>query len=595
MNANSRWRNLHSTSWAVATASLLIFLSFAATSHAVEGGGTRYTGDAFASRSPVLARHGMAATSHPIASSVAVEIMKKGGSAIDAAIAANALLALVEPHACGIGGDLFAIVWDPGTRKLHGYNGSGRSPSGLTYEAMRAALGERDRIPLFGPLAITVPGAIDGWYALHERFGRLPMSELLAPAIQYAEEGFVVTEVDAALWAEALDEFEANELPPSMLDELHRVYQINGRPPRSGEVYRNPDLAESYERLANGGRESFYQGETARQIVASIAEFGGYIDADDMARHKGEWVTPASVSYRGYDVYELPPNGQGIAALQMLNILEAYSLGELGRDSADFWHLMIEAKKLAYEDRARYYSDPDFSDIPIEGLLSKDYAASRRQHIDMKQAALNMPAGTPPPHGDTTYLSVADDEGMMVSFIQSNYWEFGSGLVPDGLGFALQNRGFAYSLDRNHANVYAPSKRPFHTIIPAMVMKDGEPVMAFGVMGGYLQPQGHVQILVNIIDLGMNVQEAGDAARIVHRAASQPIGGTMDGGGQVFMEKGLSEDVVEKLRNRGHRITYGDRPYIGFVGGYQAVWRDPETGVYHGASEMRFDGAALGY
>jgi gamma-glutamyltranspeptidase/glutathione hydrolase len=558
-------------------------------------GGSRYTGDRFSSRSPVLARHGMAATSHPLASSVAVDVMKKGGTAIDAAIAANALLALVEPHACGIGGDLFAIVWDPKTRRLYGYNGSGRSPSSLTYEAMRAALGERENIPLFGPLAVTVPGAVDGWYALHERFGKLAMAELLAPAIQYAKEGVPLSEVDAALWAEALGEFDAGDLPESMLDELHRTYQIGSRPPRPGQIFRNPDLAASYQRLINGGRESFYQGETARRIVASIAEFGGNLGAEDLLAHKGEWVTPVSISYRGYDVFELPPNGQGIAALQMLNILEAYPLGKLGRGNPDFWHLMIEAKKLAYEDRAKYYADPASSEIPLEGLLSKAYADKRRALIDMKRASLRVPAGSPPAHGDTTYLAVADQDGMMVSFIQSNYWEFGSGLVPDGLGFALQNRGNAFSMDSSHANVYAPGKRPFHTIIPAMVMKDGEPVMAFGVMGGYLQPQGHVQILVNIIDLGMNVQEAGDAARVVHRAASQPTGGSMEDGGQVFMEAGISAEVVENLRRRGHRITYGERPYIGFVGGYQAVWRDPETGVYQGGSEMRFDGAALGY
>lgn len=591
MGPTKRHQYRHFTLWVGAITGLFACVAILA----AEGGGTRYTGDGFASRSPVLARHGMAATSHPLASSVAVDIMKKGGSAVDAAIAANALLALVEPHACGIGGDLFAIVWDPKTKKLHGYNGSGRSPSGLTYEAMRAALGERESIPLFGPLAITVPGAVDGWYALHERFGKLTMAELLAPAIQYAEEGFAVTEVDAALWAEALAEFEADELPSSMLDELHRVYQIDGRPPRPGEIFRNPDLAKSYQRLATGGRESFYQGETARQIVASIAEFGGQLQNDDLVRHKGEWVTPVSVNYRGYDVYELPPNGQGIAALQMLNILEAYPLGELGRDNVDFWHLIIEAKKIAYEDRAKYYADPAFNDNPVDRLLSKSYAETRRELIDIDRAALSMPAGAPPARGDTTYLAVADKDGMMVSFIQSNYWEFGSGLVPDGLGFALQNRGSAYSMDQQHANAYAPGKRPFHTIIPAMVVKDGEPVMAFGVMGGYLQPQGHVQILVNIIDLGMNVQEAGDAARTVHRAASQPTGGSMEDGGQVFMEAGISEGVVENLRSRGHRVTHGERPYIGFVGGYQAVWRDPETGVYHGASEMRFDGAALGY
>lgn len=595
MRSTTSNRNRNFTLWFVSTANLLLCVMLPATLQAEDGGGSRYTGDRFASRSPVLARHGMAATSHPIASAVAVDIMKKGGSAIDAAIAANALLALVEPHACGIGGDLFAIVWEPRTRKLYGYNGSGRTPSGLSYEAMRAAIGGAENIPLFGPHSITVPGAVDGWYALHERFGTLPMADLLEPAIQYAKEGFAVTEVDAALWADALAEFDASELPQSMLDELHRTYQIAGRPPRAGEVFRNPDLAASYRRLVNGGRESFYQGEIARQIVASISEFGGNLKHEDLLRHKGEWVTPVSVNYRGYDVFELPPNGQGIAALQMLNILEAYPLGEIGRDDADFWHLMIEAKKLAYEDRARYYADPAFSDNPVEGLLSKSYAGQRRVLIDMKQAALKMPAGSPPAHGDTTYLAVADKYGMMVSFIQSNYWEFGSGLVPAGLGFALQNRGYAFSMDPQHANVYAPAKRPFHTIIPAMLMKDGMPVMAFGVMGGYLQPQGHVQILVNIIDLGMNVQEAGDVARMVHTADSQPTGGSMDDGGNVLMEAGISSKVVEELRKRGHRIAHGDRPYVGAVGGYQAVWRDPDTGVYHGASEMRFDGAALGY
>lgn len=587
-------KNRRSILWSLVVVPLLLCPLIPAPAMAQDGG-SRYTGDRFSGRSPVLARHGMAATSHPLASSVAVDVMKKGGTAIDAAIAANALLALVEPHACGVGGDLFAIVWDPKTRRLYGYNGSGRSSSSLTYEAMRDALGTRESIPLFGPLAVTVPGAVDGWYALHERFGKLAMAELLAPAIQYATEGFPVTQVDAALWADALGEFEADELPPSMLDELHRVYQIDGRPPRAGEIFRNPYLAASYQRLIIGGRESFYQGETARQIVASVSEFGGKLKAEDLLAHKGEWVTPVSVNYRGYDVFELPPNGQGIAALQILNILEAYPLGELGRDNADFWHLMIEAKKLAYEDRAKYYADPAFYDIPVEGLLSKAYAHERRALIDMKRASPSVPAGSPPAHGDTTYLAVADQDGMMVSFIQSNYWEFGSGLVPHGLGFALQNRGYAFSMNARHANVFAPGKRPFHTIIPAMVMKDGGPVMAFGVMGGYLQPQGHVQILVNIIDLGMNVQEAGDAARVVHRAASQPTGGSMDDGGQVFMEAGISEHVVEELRNRGHQITHGERPYIGFVGGYQAVWRDSETGVYHGASEMRFDGAALGY
>jgi len=557
--------------------------------------GTRYTGDGFASRSPVLGLQGMAATSHPIASLVAVETLKKGGSAIDAAIAANALLALVEPHACGIGGDLFAIVWDPRAGRLEGYNGSGRAPAGLTYEALRQRLGDEQRLPLFGPLSVSVPGAVDGWYALHERFGRLPMSDLLAPAIRYARDGIAVPEVDAALWADALKEFEASGLPDAQLAELRATYLVDGRPPRAGEVFRNPNLADSYTRLARGGRESFYQGDLARRIVAAVQGAEGGLARRDLEEHRGEWVTPVSVRYRGYDVYELPPNGQGITALQILNLLEGYPLAKLGRNSADFWHLMVEATKLAYEDRAHHYADPAFGGSAYAWLLSSEYAQQRRSLIDMQNAARSVPAGAPPPHGDTTYLAVADRDGMMVSFIQSNYWEFGSGLVPEKAGFALQNRGSSFSMEEGHANVYAPGKRPFHTLIPAMVMKDDAPLMAFGVMGGFLQPQGHVQVLVNVIDIGMNVQEAGDAARFVHTGESQPTGGRMSDGGSVLMEAGVHPDVIAELRRRGHRVEYGARPYIGSVGGYQAVWRDPETGVYHGASEMRFDGAALGY
>ena len=557
--------------------------------------GSRYTGEHFATRSPVLARNGIAATSHPIASAIAVDILKQGGSAIDAAIAANAMLALVEPHACGIGGDLFAIVWDPETEQLVGYNGSGRTPAGFDYEAMRALLGDAENIPLFGPLSVSVPGAVDGWFALHERFGRLPMADLLAPSINYAKEGIAVTEVDAALWAEALAGFAESDLPESQLAELYRTYQVDGRAPRAGEIFRNSDLAESYARLAAGGRESFYQGETARRIIETIRRGGGKLELADLAQHKGEWVTPVSASYRGYDVYELPPNSQGIAALQMLNVLEAYPLAELGRGSAEFWHYFTEAKKLAYEDRARFYADPHFSDVPLAYLLSKDYAATRRELIDPDKAAMALPAGDPPPHGDTTFLVTADADGMMVALIQSNYWEFGSGIVADGTGFALQNRGYTFSMEAGHANVYAAGKRPFHTIIPAFLMQGETPLMAFGVMGGYLQPQAHAQIIINMLDFGMNVQEAGDAARAVHSADSQPTGGKMTDGGTLYMEAGIPEAVAENLRRMGHRVVHGERRYVGSYGGYQAIWRDPETGVYHGASEMRYDGAAAGY
>jgi gamma-glutamyltranspeptidase/glutathione hydrolase len=577
-----------------AIAALLLHSALAAVAQA-DDRGVRYTGDGFASRSPVLGEHGMAATSHPVASLVAVEILKQGGSAVDAAIAANAMLALVEPHACGIGGDLFAIVWDPGQKQLQGYNGSGRSPRGQSFEALREKLGDGTGLPLFGGLSVSVPGAVDGWYALHERYGRLPMSALLAPAIRYAREGIPVTEVDAALWADALAEFESAGMASGELGGLHETYLKDGSPPRAGEIFQNADLAESYQRLAEGGRESFYEGELAHRIVAAVQDAGGALTLEDLKAHSGEWVTPVSVRYRGYDVYELPPNGQGIAALQILNILERYPLKELGRGNADFWHLLVEASKLAYEDRARYYADPALTDRDYEWLLSREYAAERAKLIDMEKAALSQPAGAPPGHGDTTYLAVGDGDGMMVSFIQSNYWEFGSGLVPEGAGFALQNRGSSFAMEEGHANVYAPGKRPFHTIIPAMLMKDGAAVMAFGVMGGFLQPQGHVQILVNMLDLAMNVQEAGDAARFVHGGGSDPTGDRMLDGGTVLMEAGVDLGVVEELRRRGHRVAYGERPYIGSVGGYQAVWRDPETGVYQGASEMRFDGAALGY
>ena len=557
-----------------------------------DDGGTRYAGRAFASRSPVLARHGMAATSHPLASAVAIDVLKRGGSAVDAAIAANALLALVEPHACGIGGDLFAIVWDPQTARLHGYNGSGRSPRGLSSDALAQRLGGADRIPTFGPLAVSVPGAVDGWYALHERFGKLPMPELLAPAIRYAQEGIPVTEVDAASWKEGIDALREAGLPDAQLASLLRTFAVDGRTPKPGAIFRNEDLAASYASLAAGGREAFYRGALGRTLVAYLQRVGGFLDAEDLARHQGEWVDPVSVRYRGYDVFELPPNGQGIAVLQMLKLLEGYDLSGMGRASADFWHVMIETKKLAYEDRARFYADPAFSKAPLAWLLSNEYASSRRALLRPDRAAQSLPAGEPPSHGDTTYLATADERGMMVSMIQSTYYEFGSGLVPDGLGFTLQNRGNSFTLEPGHPNVYAPGKRPFHTIIPGFVMKDGAPALSFGVMGGSVQPQGQVQVLVNWIDFGMNVQEAGDAARFAHGGSSQPSGEVMRDGGIVELEAGVPAAVAEALRRRGHTVRHGEDAY---VGGYQAIWRDPENGVYHGASEMRFDGSALGY
>jgi len=557
-----------------------------------DDGGTRSTGRIFATRSPVLARNGMVATSQPLASAVALDVLKRGGSAVDAAIAANAMLGMVEPTSCGIGGDLFAIVWDPKTGRLLGYNGSGRSPHKLGYDQLVERLSSKGPIPPFSPLAVSVPGAVDGWFALHERFGKLPMAELLAPAIEYGREGYPVAEVEAAGWKEAIEEILESGGHADWFANLKKTYLVDGHAPKTGEIFRNPDLAGSYEQIAKGGRDAYYRGAIAKTIAAYLERMGGFIDAEDLARHRGEWVEPVSVNYRGYDVFELPPNGQGIAALQMLNLLEPYDLAAMGRGSADFWHVLIEAKKLAYEDRARFYADPDFSAAPLKQLLSKSYAAERRKLLKMDRAARQLPAGEPPERGDTTYLSTADAGGMMVSLIQSNYWSFGSGLVPDGLGFALQNRGLLFNFEKGHANVYVPGKRPFHTIIPAFVLKNGEPVFSFGVMGGFVQPQGHVQILVNLIDFGMNVQEAGDAARFVHSGSSQPTGERMVDGGTVEIEIGVPTEVVEALRARGHKVVQDERLY---VGGYQGIWRDPANGVYHGASEMRFDGAAMGY
>jgi len=574
---------------------LLALLMAEPTFSANDDYGTRYTGDRFVTRSAVLGRNGMASTSHPIASAIAVDILKKGGSAVDAAIAANAMLALVEPYANGIGGDLFAIIWDPQSRELLGYNGSGGSPAAFGYAEMQQQLGAGNPIPLFGALSVSVPGAIDGWFALHERFGKLPMAEILAPAIAYAREGVAITEVDAHTWAESLKEFPGDGLTAADVAELFRVYMPDGKAPREGEVFRNPDLADSYELLAKRGRAVFYQGEIGQRIVAAVQASGGHLQQSDLANHRGEWVTPVSVNYRGYDLYEIPPNSQGIAALQMLNIMQQFPLAEWGRNSADYWHVLAEASKLAYEDRARFYSDPDFAEIPLSWLLSDDYAKERAALINLQQAAAHAPSGEPPQHGDTTYLAVADSSGLMVSYIQSNFWEFGSGIVAGGTGFALQNRGSQFSMDPQHANAYAAGKRPFHTIIPAFLMKDGEPLMAFGVMGGFLQPQGHVQIVANLVDFGMNVQQAGDAARFVHQSASQPTGGRMADGGTLRIEAGVNEAIIAELRRRGHTISHGERTYSGSYGGYQAVFRDPVTGVYWGGSEMRFDGASAGY
>ena len=543
----------------------------------------RITGRSFASRSEVIAPHGMAATSQPLATQVALDILKAGGSAVDAAIAANAALGLMEPTGCGIGGDLFAIVWDAGAGELVGLNASGRAPQLMTLEYFRG--NGLDAIPDFGPLTVSVPGVVDGWFELHGRFGRLRMSEILAPAIAYARNGFPVSQTiahDMAIDAEYIGDY------PGFAE----TYMIDGRMPVKGEMFRNPRLANTYETLAREGRDAFYNGAIARKIDAYMSENGGLLRYADLAAHKSEWVTPVSTNYRGWDVYELPPNGQGIAALQILNILEGFDLASMGFASAEYLHTLVEAKKLAYEDRARYYADMDFVDVPVERLISKDYAAERRKLMSPDRAAATYAAGDAIlEDGDTIYLTVADRDGNMVSLIQSNYDGMGSGMTPGDLGFVLHNRGILFSLEAGHPNALQPGKRPFHTIIPAFVMKDGKPLMSFGVMGGGMQPQAHAQIIVNMVDFGMNLQEAGDAARMRHRGSSQPTGEVMRDGGSVHLETGFSAAARDDLEARGH--TLGSSK--GGFGGYQAILWDEEQGVYYGASEVRKDGQAAGY
>lgn len=557
------------------------------------GGGDRPIGPNY-SRSPIYAKHGMAATAHPLASQIALDILRQGGTAVDAAIAANAALGLMEPVGNGIGGDLFAIVWDPKTETLHGYNGSGRAPLGRSLAQLREKIADPAKgIPAFGSLPVTVPGTVDGWFALHERFGRLEPAKLFAPTIAYAREGVPVAPVIAMYWQRNMAAFEQNAAQIEELDNARATYLIDGKPPVAGQPFRNPDLADTLELLATEGRAAFYAGSIAKTVDAYMQRIGGDLRYADLAAHTGEWVTPGHIDYRGYDVYELPPNGQGYAALQMLQILEHVEVGKLERGGPELLHYIVEAKRLAFEDVARYYADPAFASAPLEALLSDSYARQRFESIDPTRALTTVDPGEPKLEGpgDTTYLTVADQDGMMVSLIQSNYRGMGSGLVPDGLGFMLQDRGQLFSLDEAHANVYAPGKRPFHTIIPAFVCKDGKPWLSFGVMGGSMQPQGHVQVLINLIDFGMNLQEAGDVARIRHEGGRQPTSIDEDPLGTVYVESGVPQATIEALRARGHVVKIGG----GNFGGYQAILRDAEHGVYVGATEMRKDGLAVGY
>ena len=596
-NSARRW-------WSVGVALAVISVTalFGQPSRAELGPGARPIGFDW-SRSPVYGANGMAATAQPLASQVALDILKAGGSAVDAAIAANAALGLMEPTGNGIGGDLFAIVWDG--EKLTGYNGSGRSPLGQNLDQLKARIAELkakgvleadyEGIPSHGSLSVTVPGTVDGWFALHERYGALSMEQVLAPAINYAVEGFPVSPVIAYYFGGNLRRF--NQIGPMVeeLDNAMATYFKDGRAPVAGEIFRNPDLGNTLQAIAKGGRNEFYKGELAKRMEAYFKRINAPLSYQDLAAHKGEWVTPLSVDYHGYTLHELPPNGQGMAALQMLSILKNFDVASMPRDSAQLFHLMVEAKRLAFEDMARYYADPDFANIPSSELLSDAYGKSRAALIDPEKAMPAVSAGEVKleGEGDTTYLTVADGNGMMVSLIQSNYRGMGSGLVPDGMGFMLQDRGELFALEEGHPNVYEPGKRPFHTIIPAFLTKEGKPVMSFGLMGGGMQPQGHVQVVINIVDFGMNVQEAGDAARFLHDGGRTPEALSFDPMGTLHVETGVPAETVVKLKAMGHNVKVDDRGVM--FGGYQAIAIDPESGVYIGATEMRKDGTVTAY
>ena len=539
----------------------------------------RITGKDFATRSEVIATNGIAATSHPLATQTALDVLKDGGNAIDAAIAANAVLGLVEPTGCGIGGDLFAIVWIEEDKKLYGLNSSGPAPQDMTIEKLKA-LGI-DKIPPFGPLPVTVPGAVAGWTALHKRFGNKSFEELFNNAIYYADNGFPITEVVGYYLQLSSERYKDY---PNFKD----VWMPNGEALKKGDVFINKDLANTYKKIAKSYGESFYKGDIAQTISEFITEQGGFLSVEDLKSYKAEWIKPVSSNYRGFDVWELPPNGQGIAALQILNILEQYDIASMGHNSAEYIHLFTEAKKLAYEDRAKYYADMSFANVPVRELISEEYALERNKLINPKKAASTYDSGIFE-DGDTIYMTVADKDGNMVSLIQSNYRGMGSGMVPPNLGFMLQDRGEMFSLDPDHRNSLEGGKRPFHTIIPAFITKDGKPFISFGLMGGGMQPQGHAQIVVNIVDFQMNLQEAGDAPRIRHFGSSQPTGETMLNGGFLSLESGINDQVRNELLKLGHNL----KDEKGGYGGYQAIMKVNE--VYYGASESRKDGHASGY
>ena len=545
----------------------------------------RITGLEFASRSEVIATNGMAATSHPLATQTAISILKAGGNAIDAAIAANAVLGLVEPTGCGIGGDLFAIVWSADDKKLYGLNSSGPAPKNISIDKIKDK--GMNKIPPYGALPITVPGAVAGWNALHSKFGILDFKLLFDDAINYAENGFPVSELIAYYLNRSSELFK--DYP-----NFKTIWMPNGKTPNKGEIFKNQLLANDYRLIAKTYGKDFYKGKIAKNIVETVNQQGGYFTLRDLSEYEPEWIDPVSSNYRGYDVWELPPNGQGIAALQILNILENYDIKKLGFNSAEYIHLFTEAKKLAFEDRAKYYADMSFAKVPVSYLISKEYAKSRNNLISSDKVLKSIDSSNLE-DGDTIYLTVADKFGNMVSLIQSNYRGMGSGVIPNNSGFMLQDRGEMFNLDPTHRNSLVGGKRPFHTIIPAFITKNGEPFVSFGVMGGAMQPLGHAQIVINLIDFDMNLQEAGDAPRFRHVGSSQPTGEQMTDGGYIIFESGFDINEITKIKEIGHKVVNEneDNYMKGAFGGYQAIMK--KNGVLYGASESRKDGHASGY
>jgi gamma-glutamyltranspeptidase / glutathione hydrolase len=566
------------------SSAITIFVVSAMTMASAQLPGDRPVGNPRGTRSPVLARNGVIATSQPLASAAGLQVMHEGGNAIDAAVTAAAVLAVVEPTMTGIGGDVFALVYDAKTKQLRGLNSSGRA--GVKADAdMLVARGNKV-IPGRGPYPVTVPGALAGWVELLEKHGTISLARALAPAIRYARDGFPVSEIIA-------DQWEAGAKTLAQDPAAAAVFLPGGRAPRPGDIFRNPDLAKTLEAIASGGREVFYKGAIAKAIAADMQSRGGFLTAEDLASHRADWVEPIGTNYRGYDVYEMPPNTQGFVALEMLNVLEGYDVKSLGHNSADYLHLIAESKRIAFADRAAYLADPDHVPAPVlKTLVSKDYAAARRKEIDLSRAAGGYKPGTfasgtsaddaffdGRDHGDTVYLAAADGKGNAISFINSLFSDFGAAIVVPGTGIVLHNRGNGFTLQAGHPNRLAPGKRPMHTLVPAMIMKDGKPLMPFGVMGGDNQAQAHVQVVVNIVDFGMNVQEAGDAARIRH------------GSDGLAAEAGIAASVRADLARRGHDVIDGR----GAMGGYQAVFIDPKTGVLMGGSDPRKDGLAIGW